>query len=567
MVNSHPCRLLCWWLFTLLGMGSGAGAAAEIRTILEPRLIDEMETVRLTLRIAGSAQVEVPDFSPLEQDFELLGTQNSSRISSINGRTSAIVEYQINLRPKRTGELQIPPLKIGDEYSEALTLAVRPLDPGVRDAIEKMIFFEAEFTDNPVYVQAQTVLIRRLFYSAGVQIYSDLPGIPELANAVVVPLGETRSDATTLNGRRYGVIEQRFAIFPENSGELTIPPISVTSSVRLQSGGRTRRSGIRVNTETMTLQVLPIPASYPASEPWLPAQSVALEAQWQPDAQSYDIGDPISVSIKAVALGNVASSIPPLAPGLSETQFKVYPEAPVLSEDSAGAQVVGHREQTFALIPTTPGGADVPTITLTWWDTIADELRRSEIPGRLIELTGQVAIAESIIDPETEDSSAATAAPSDAIQTAQEPLLTDLRRTQLLTALAVLLFLSGSWAAWRWLPRPARWQRALATHQARRERLRSLTASCRSRNLPAIRTDLSQYLTAVYECSPTQAFKRFRSLSDASELLSDLNRDLYSSSETRQEVDCDRILALAKQAGDKRSKPGAYPGELPALYS
>ena len=42
-----------------------------------------------------------------------------------------------------------------------------------------MVFFQTQLSRNPVYVQAETVLLRRLFYSQGVQIYSDLPGIRE----------------------------------------------------------------------------------------------------------------------------------------------------------------------------------------------------------------------------------------------------------------------------------------------------------------------------------------------------------------------------------------------------
>ena len=229
--------------YLLLGLVAWAHTAAgEVRTIVEPRLVDEMETVRLTLRADGVTQGDSPDLAPLEVDFEVLGTQTSSRISTINGRTNSLLEYQINLRPRRTGEITVPALRVGDQLSEEIVLVVRPLDPGVRRTIERMVFFESELTAEPVYVQAETILIRRLYYSNGVQIYSDLPGVPEIENAVVIPIGDTQSSSTLSDGQRYGVIEQRFAIFPESSGTLAIPAISVTSSVRLQSGGRTRRS-------------------------------------------------------------------------------------------------------------------------------------------------------------------------------------------------------------------------------------------------------------------------------------------------------------------------------------
>jgi hypothetical protein len=228
-------------LVLALSLLTASAAWSALRTFLEPRLIDEMDTVRLTIRADGTAQSEAPDLTPLMDDFEVLGNQTSSRISSVNGRTIASVEYQISLRPRRTGELLVPSLKIGDEFSEEIRLAVRPLDPALKETIENMVFFEAELSRNPVYVQAQTILTRRLFYSQGVQIYSDLPGVPEVDSAVVIPLGETQSRSVIRGGQRYGVIEQKFALFPEQSGRLIIPSISVTSSVRLQTAGRTRR--------------------------------------------------------------------------------------------------------------------------------------------------------------------------------------------------------------------------------------------------------------------------------------------------------------------------------------
>lgn len=543
-------------------------AGAEVRTILEPRLIDEMETVRLTLRIAGSTQAEAPDFSPLEADFELLGTQNSSRISSINGRTSAVVEYQITLRPKRTGELLVPSLKVGDEYSEAIKLAVRPLDPTVRDTIQKMIFFETEFTANPVYVQAQTVLIRRLYYSAGVQIYSDLPGVPELANAVVVPLGDTRSSTTIREGQRYGVIEQRFAIFPENSGELRIPPISVTSSVRLQSGGRTRRSGIRVNTDTMILEVAPIPPDYPADQAWLPAESVTLDVTWTPDATSYSIGDPISVTLKALAVGNVASSIPPLDLSLPEQQFKLYPEAPSLAENTAGNQLVGSREETFALVPTTPGRASVPPITLTWWDTLADQLRQTQLPARSLLLTGTLPAEQA--DAQTADTDQATESSGESASADSGSwALPDPGFDRVLGAGGALaaagVFLLG-WAAYRWLPLPNRIHQQLEKFLTTRTLRRRLTASAHRDDLVSFRNDLGNYLAHACGLSPQQALERFRENPEAERLLTALERQLYARSVSQSDeaaVDTSALLALAKLF---QRAPKAPLNELPPLY-
>ena len=186
-------------------MGFAQVAAAAIRTVVEPRLVDEMETVRLTLRADGASRGDAPDLSPLERDFEVLGTQTSSRIRIVNGRTTSLLEYQINLRPRRTGEIIIPALKMGDQTSKEIRLVVRPLDPSVRRTIEQLVFFESELNTDPVYVQAESILSRRLHYSSGVQIYSDLPGIPQVENAVVIPLGDAKSSSILHQGRRYSL--------------------------------------------------------------------------------------------------------------------------------------------------------------------------------------------------------------------------------------------------------------------------------------------------------------------------------------------------------------------------
>ena len=215
---------------------------------VDPPVVDEMETVRLTLRVDGSNQSEGLDLGALESDFEVLGTNTSSQFQSINGQVQSWVEYQVSLRPKRAGTLEIPALSIAGQTSAPLSVRVRPLAPEVRQTIDRMVFFEVEVSPNPVYVQAQALMTRRLYYASGVQIYSDLPGVPDIPNAVVIPVGETRSTTEVRPEGRYGVLEQRYAIFPEQSGSLVIPEISVTSSVRLTSSGRTRRSGIRVST-------------------------------------------------------------------------------------------------------------------------------------------------------------------------------------------------------------------------------------------------------------------------------------------------------------------------------
>jgi hypothetical protein len=389
---------------------------AAIATSVEPRLVEEMDTVRLTLRADGQANAEALDLTALEADFEVVGSNTQSQYRSVNGRVESWVEYQISLRPRRTGELVVPSIAIGSDRSKAVQVVVRAMDPGVKQTIERMVFFESELSENPVYVQAETILKRRLYYSNGVQIYSDLPGVPEIPNAVVIPLGDTQSRSTNLNGQRYGVIEQQFAIFPEQSGALVIPEISITSSVRLQSGGRTRRSGIRISTEAVRIEVLPVPEQYPRDQPWLPATDVRIAQAWAPARSSFAVGDPLQRRIAVTAVGNTGSAIPPLRIQFSEAHFKWYPEAPTLNDDAKGQQIIGTRIEDYSLIALQPGPAPLAEIAVAWWDTVTEQVRYAKLPRSMLAITGSsVPRAPPSTEPQaTPEADAAAAQPAEA---------------------------------------------------------------------------------------------------------------------------------------------------------
>ncbi len=560
---------LFFCILTVLCVALPGFAQAALKTFVEPRLVDEMDTIRLTIRKEGSNQSEPPDLTVLDEDFEVLGSQTSSRISSINGRTMASVEYQISLRPRRTGELTVPSLSIGGEQSEAIVVRVRPLDPAVMDAIGRMVFFETELSTNPVYVQAETVLTRRLFYSQGVQIYSDLPGTPEIENAVVIPLGETQSRSVLRAGNRYGVIEQRFALFPEQSGALTIPAISVTSSVRLQSQGRSRRSGIRVSTDEIELTVLPIPGSYPADAAWLPARDVSVSQRWAPRVPSVDVGDPLTFELDIRAEGNRGSAIPPLPLPLPEDQFKIYPEAPAMSETADTGTVIGSRQEKYALIPTRPGPVNVPELNLTWWDTEADRLRQTRVDVSLLRITGeatapvpQPALPEPVAPAATE--------PNEPLVTRPGPfwpvLLAGLAALTLLSVLYWLGrryayhldgMLGGLYDRYPLLDRrPAR---------TRRQLTRALLAASHASDLGSYRQALVAYLCNLYQLPPSAAMQQFRSLPEVGPLLSDLERTSYAAGAAADAPDLVMLTALAR-AEAKRLQAAARGPELPALY-
>jgi hypothetical protein len=548
-----------WSIFVWLLCTS---AAAEVHVWLEPRIVDELDSIQLTLRATDTQVADTPDLSELQGDFEIMGSQTTSQRRSVNGSVESWVDYQYTLRPKRSGEIGIPPIRVGNQTSAPTSVLVRQLDPSIKQSIERMVFFETELTANPVYVQGQTVFIRRLYYANGVQLYSDLPGTPELANAVIVPLGETRSSSTLREGTRYGVIEQRFAIFPEQSGQLRIPESAITSSVRLRRDGRTRRSGIRISAPAQTLRVLPIPAEYPADTTWLPAAAVTLSETWSPQHSTFNLGDPITRSIAVTAQGNTGSAIPPLEVAFPDQHFKHYPESPILDDDASGGQVIGTRVEGYSLIPTAPGAAQLAPVTVTWWDVNARKVRTASLPARVLQLRGSVLPGDP---PEASTAAAelpampAPVSPAAASKRSPNAALGLLAGLTLAALLGWLLY--GRSRASRISPPPA------DKVASRRQAIRALKAARDARDVPRLRQGLLQVLQAVYTRSQDQALAHFLAEPEHQALWQRLNAAAYGPADTAT-IDPDLaadVWQAARRLKARRASKSENP--LPPLYS
>ena len=90
----------------------------------------------------------------MERDFHVLGVNTSSQYRFVNGKAQSWVDYQISLQPKRTGELIIPPIRIGQQSTESIRITVRTLSADMRRKIDALVFYEMELSSDSVYVKA-----------------------------------------------------------------------------------------------------------------------------------------------------------------------------------------------------------------------------------------------------------------------------------------------------------------------------------------------------------------------------------------------------------------------------
>jgi hypothetical protein len=272
-------RLLCALLLCLIG--TQAWAANFSATVDRARL-NEGETFDLILESEDVTQFGMPDLEPLKQQFEVVSTRQENRLSSFGGKAHASTRWIVTLLPLQNGYVVVPPLKLGDAESQPIRLQVVKADPA--SGTLAPIFIDSSLDQDSVYVQAQVLLTLRIYHS--VSLYDDSSLTPlDIPDARVEQLGDPRTFETDVNGVRHGVIELRYAIFPQQSGQLTIPSqvFSATPAVRDRDynpfGPRPGRL-TRVKSPEIPLPVKPRPTSWPADAPWLPARNLSLSEAW-----------------------------------------------------------------------------------------------------------------------------------------------------------------------------------------------------------------------------------------------------------------------------------------------
>jgi hypothetical protein len=532
-------------LVVLLLLGLQTNAATLLARVDRTELrLDE--TVELTLETADGTAFGKPDLQPLDGLFKVSGTRQSNQLAGANGEAKAITQWQVTLQPLHTGYVVIPAMQLGDARSEPITLHVTEPSAGDSDLLAP-IFIDASLDQEVAYVQAQVLLNLRIYHS--VSLYDDSTLSPlQMSDALVERLGEPRTYEKDINGVRHGVIEIRYALFPQKSGELTIPAqlfsaTTVAPATGDQYGSRFGRS-TQVKSPTIPLTVKAKPAEYPADVPWLPARSLTLVEAWSPEPADAQLGEALTRSLLLKADGLTSSQLPPIGstevPGL-----RSYPDQPTLNNEITANGVSGSREQREALVATRTGDFQLPPVEVVWWNTLDDRLERSTLPGRNLLVADNPNIQQPAID-----------AP-DVPEQREARRLWPWQLSSALLALTTLLGF-GLWLHARSQPAVIR---TVQTGPTPRSLLDDLKRACLANDTQATRHALDAWARQQPETLADMA-ARFEPLSDA---LDGLNGALYSETGQRWQGEAlwQAIQSLpARQAGDAEREASA----LPPLY-
>ncbi len=384
-------------VFLILAALASVPPALASELQVEPDRTQLYEGEVLTLTVRGSMEIDLnlsnlfnfdlsrlpsPDIEKVEPDFEILARNQRYSVQTVNGNMTGEITWTYQLAPTATGTLTIPALTFQDATSAPVAIEVVTGTPPDQPASARDSFIELSADKAEVYVQEQLVLTIQLFFSGNL-VRGELSE-PEHPDAIIESLGKQREFTLHRDGVRYRVVERRYAIFPQQPGQLSLAPIRFEGQTR-DANGQLRF--LRDRQQLYDVQVKPVPDTYPAGQPWLPARSVALAEDGLPPTAELAAGANLNRKITLHAEGLPAEALPPL-PQDTPDALRSYPEQPLRNTETTPDGLRATLQQEAALVPVQAGEVLLPAIRIPWWNTETDQLEQAVLPERRYRITG-----------------------------------------------------------------------------------------------------------------------------------------------------------------------------------
>ncbi len=376
-------------VFFFLVITAGVVSAGSIKVTLDRDVISLNDSFTIFFQAVGS--VGDPDFSPLGKDFSILSKQKRSNLSLYNGKSTSSNEWLVEVKAKRDGVLEVPSIKFGKELSPTVQITVKntpnsSANSSANNQGDDEIFIEVEAVPEHSWVQSQIIYTIRLFRS--VNTFNSSLSEPKISGGkMIAEKLEDRQFETSRNNKRYIVLQRRYALFPQASGEFTFEPIVFTGQVSQRSRhlfdpfGRNSQEIQRLSRQ-IHLNIKPVPVDY-SGKTWLPAKKVQIEEKWVTDPNKLVAGEPVTRTVVIKADGLSSEQLPEISLGELD-DFKIYPDQAEMHNQTGRDGVLGIRQEKSAMIPNKAGEFLLPAVELKWWNTQTGEMEIAELPERVI---------------------------------------------------------------------------------------------------------------------------------------------------------------------------------------
>ena len=353
MIRNIILCLLCFFTLSL-----GAQVSFEANANAKQVLANDYFHLSFTLKNANGSNFIAPDLT----DFLIVSGPNKTMQSTlINGAMTQSVSINYQLQPKRLGRLTIGAAKItanGKQLrTKPVSIQVIKQQAGKGDSTED-VFIKAQITHQTAYLGQQLVLDYVLFYNTNLQ------GVKASKEATYdgfytreVYGYDKKNQVEIVNGKQYNSqIIKRVVLYPQQTGTLTITPISIIAEAlkkgeRASFFSRAKVRRIPVSSEEIRVQVNSLPEPKPTDFSDITGN---YQMQLRINNKEITTDDALSVVLSFIGEGDLKRI---QAPDLKFPEsFEVYDPKVILEKyDDHAQKISGRKVFEYLLVPNKAG--------------------------------------------------------------------------------------------------------------------------------------------------------------------------------------------------------------------
>ncbi|UOS98341.1 BatD family protein [Xanthomonas arboricola] len=389
MIGTHHLRRAAIGMLTGVMLLTCAPVGAVTRAWLDRDSANAGDVVMLNIE-TDQRGVD-PDYTPLRNDFALGAKSANQQMQVTNGSVTVRALFGVVLTPRKSGELIVPAIRVGNERTEPLRLQVGASAsdagssaPGAAAAAQgnEDAFVQTQVDDPQPYVQQSVGVVVRLYFAT--QLASGELDLEAPDGASLQRIGDDVSSVKVLNNRQYNVVERRYLLVPERSGRLVLP--SARFNGRSVGGffddyfGR-GNGELSARSASIPLQVRAQPTNAP--QPWLPLRSLQLRYTTTP--QRATAGEAAQLVVEASARGATQAQFPEL-PTPSVPDAQVFAEPPQYEERFVDGSPQLRLTRRYSIVPNRAGPLVVPGLQVAWWDVGAAAAKTAALPDLTLDV-------------------------------------------------------------------------------------------------------------------------------------------------------------------------------------
>lgn len=383
-----------------------AAQNVEVKADVNTTTVTLDEDIKLTVYVsAPTTNIEAPQMPSLP-NFNIYSAGQSRQVNMINGKVSAMMQYNYILTPRFAGKTTIEPFTVkiaGQEYatdpieveitrqtpSAPRTQAQAQAQAQARQTAQEAkhqleengynpnaklpsFFMTAQTNTKKAYVNEQVNLKIR-FYQSQNTLGQPMYDKPQLKGMFAEDIA-TRQGQEHFGNKTYYYTEIESALFGLVSGVAEIGSASVTYTsadsffdafdvfFKGANGGQTHK----VESDILFVDILPLPANKPQSFYGAVGTNYTISSAL--DLKEVPAGEPITLTVTVKGTGNLAAVKDIPVPDLG-TSFRVYETSSNLTNKIAYGKVTGTKVYKTVIVPRASGHFKVPQIAFSYFDT------------------------------------------------------------------------------------------------------------------------------------------------------------------------------------------------------